>query len=342
MTDANRPPLFRSHMTGKVLERFDVALSLMDQAASGHPVTESALKDCRRHIHQALESVWEKTIEEPFFHGGRCSDRSEPVQDLFYAIHGPTLHGWNAQVKRIQKTAALPGLNAGDRQALDAMLNIDQQMRPLVQISAQASLVLEQRKAQQEQQQQQQQEGNGGNGGNGGRSANAHEPHKKTCPCCFRGIALQPGGFTMAHHGYRRPGLGWQTASCPGVRFRPLEVSSEGLQWLVSTMKDRVHKLEDALNNPQSPLRPTRLPLPSRPGMPAQMIESGHPDWERMLFLWEKDKKQDLRMFQASLPDCEERLAQWVPSESEDAATEAEANESGGVDLSPHRDRPRP
>jgi hypothetical protein len=38
----------------------------------------------------------------------------------------------------------------------------------------------------------------------------------------------------MAHHGYERPGFGWQTASCAAARsFRPLEVSSEGLAWLL-------------------------------------------------------------------------------------------------------------
>jgi hypothetical protein len=33
----------------------------------------------------------------------------------------------------------------------------------------------------------------------------------------------------IAHHGYRRPGQGWQTASCFGARWRPYEVASDAL-----------------------------------------------------------------------------------------------------------------
>jgi hypothetical protein len=64
----------------------------------------------------------------------------------------------------------------------------------------------------------------------------------KTCPCCFRAIAVVSG--KMVHHGYQRPGQGWQTASCPGIRFKPLEVSNEGLVWMVEQHKSALDNLK--------------------------------------------------------------------------------------------------
>jgi hypothetical protein len=51
---------------------------------------------------------------------------------------------------------------------------------------------------------------------------------RATCSCCFRQIAIASGGTRMAHHGYQRPQLGWQTASCMGVAYPPFESSADG------------------------------------------------------------------------------------------------------------------
>jgi hypothetical protein len=44
-----------------------------------------------------------------------------------------------------------------------------------------------------------------------------------TCQICGRAIKANTG--VIAHHGYNRPGHGWQTSSCLGARFQPYEVS---------------------------------------------------------------------------------------------------------------------
>jgi hypothetical protein len=51
---------------------------------------------------------------------------------------------------------------------------------------------------------------------------------RATCSCCFRKIAVASGGRRMSHHGYTRPSLGWQTASCMGVAYPPFESSADG------------------------------------------------------------------------------------------------------------------
>lgn len=48
-----------------------------------------------------------------------------------------------------------------------------------------------------------------------------------TCQLCGRIIRSKHG--VIAHHGYTRPGGGWQTSSCDGTHHPPLEVSNEHL-----------------------------------------------------------------------------------------------------------------
>ena len=45
---------------------------------------------------------------------------------------------------------------------------------------------------------------------------------------CARPIKSKNG--TIAHHGYKRPGQGWQTASCFGTHYRPYEVACDRIQ----------------------------------------------------------------------------------------------------------------
>ena len=62
-----------------------------------------------------------------------------------------------------------------------------------------------------------------------------------TCQCCGRQIFAQRG--KIAHHGYERPGYGWQTASCMGALYLPFEVARERLADLIVALKqhDRRH-----------------------------------------------------------------------------------------------------
>lgn len=50
---------------------------------------------------------------------------------------------------------------------------------------------------------------------------------RMTCQVCGRLIRSKQG--TIAHHGYTRPGDGWQTSSCGGTHHAPFEVSNAHL-----------------------------------------------------------------------------------------------------------------
>lgn len=57
----------------------------------------------------------------------------------------------------------------------------------------------------------------------------------KTCQCCWRQIFAETG--TIAHHGYQRPGWGYQTASCMGAKHAPLEFSRNRLGDLIKVLE---------------------------------------------------------------------------------------------------------
>jgi hypothetical protein len=63
-----------------------------------------------------------------------------------------------------------------------------------------------------------------------------------TCQICGRLICSKLG--TIAHHGYTRPGDGWQTASCDGTHEVPFEVSNAHLIATISHLESCVEELK--------------------------------------------------------------------------------------------------
>jgi hypothetical protein len=63
-----------------------------------------------------------------------------------------------------------------------------------------------------------------------------------TCPCCGRKIAVGTND-RMVNHGFQRPGYGWLVGNCIGVNHKPLEVSDEGLRYMVELLTNEHEKL---------------------------------------------------------------------------------------------------
>ena len=60
----------------------------------------------------------------------------------------------------------------------------------------------------------------------------------RTCQICEREILANTG--VIAHHGYQRPGNGWQTSSCFGARYRPYEVACDALPLAIKSLAEYV------------------------------------------------------------------------------------------------------
>lgn len=61
---------------------------------------------------------------------------------------------------------------------------------------------------------------------------------RMTCQCCGRRILAETG--TIAHHGYERPGTGWQTSSCMGAKELPFEVNRDALGRMISGLRSNL------------------------------------------------------------------------------------------------------
>ena len=70
----------------------------------------------------------------------------------------------------------------------------------------------------------------------------ADDAERMHCQCCGRAILANMG--SIAHHGYERPGHGWQSASCMGAKFLPFEVDRARLGEMISFLKDRLVRME--------------------------------------------------------------------------------------------------
>lgn len=61
-----------------------------------------------------------------------------------------------------------------------------------------------------------------------------------TCQVCGRLIKARTGA--IAHHGYQRPGFGWQTSSCMGARALPFEASRDKLAEWIEVLRDLLRR----------------------------------------------------------------------------------------------------
>ncbi len=68
-----------------------------------------------------------------------------------------------------------------------------------------------------------------------------------TCQICGRDIKAKNG--VIAHHGYKRPGQGWQTASCFGARFRPYEVACDAIPPAIENVSAYIQSTKLSLLN---------------------------------------------------------------------------------------------
>lgn len=75
---------------------------------------------------------------------------------------------------------------------------------------------------------------------------------KTTCQICARNIKANTG--VIAHHGYQRPGTGWQTSSCDGAKHLPYEQSRDLIPVVIKRYeqyrKNNEEREKDLLANP--------------------------------------------------------------------------------------------
>lgn len=266
--------------------RFDAAVEQVAAGVNSGAIRNVVLQDVKFTLSRIVDEAWKKLVSEPHFYAGKWEGQPEDVRSLYQSITIMGLHDVIATSKKVKKTKA-------QGPVVDAMRTFCAEVLPLAE--AVASLKDKVVK---------------GRAPSSG-PAKPENPNKvvKTCPVCFRSIAVLRG--TMAHHGYQRPGEGWQTASCPGIRFKPLEVSSEGLEWLIATLRKRLADLKDAHANQAT--RPEYLMAKRTYNGKAEKITRDDPLWKRVFARHIAEVESEMGGLERELPTLDKMLADWKP-----------------------------
>jgi hypothetical protein len=284
MSNTKYPILISSSRNPK---RVAEALDAVANAVAAGQIRNVDLKDIKTILGRAAEEAWEKTVSDPYFYAGRFAKQSDEVQALSSDIMIMGLHSVSSTAKKVSKTRA-------EGPAVQAMMAYCEEVLPLAEAVASLKNVVVKGRAAPDPE----------------KLAAKENPNKvvKTCACCFRGIAVKGCG-TMANHGYKRPQYGWQTKGCPGDKFKPLEVSSDGLRYMVTALAQYRDKLKDDLASIDTKKEfPIRLRLQS-----VSMIGEEHPRFEDAKAKYVAGLANELRGTEEDIPMFERKLEEWKP-----------------------------
>lgn len=274
-------------------ERFAEAIEVITVGVEAGAIRNTVLNDAKFVLSNAASNGWSYHVADPFFHARRFEAQPKEVQDLYWDISISNLHEVLATNRKLLK-------NTAQGPAVDAMRAFVAEVLPLAEAVADLKSKIVK-----------------GRAPSTAPSAPVN-PNKviKTCACCFRPIAVQ--SRTMAHHGYQRPGTGWQTSSCPGIRFRPLEASNEGLVWLIGAMRNRLDFAEKAYKH-----RDEKTSL-SRVVGRAKKVEwtKDSPEWAQEFRRFVRDLEAEISSIKYTLENLDKRLSEWKPESQDQAQTE--------------------
>lgn len=267
-------------------QRFLGALQVVAAGVEQGSVRNVAFKDAVQILSDALGRAWTQHVMEPHFYGGAWERQSEAVNQLENSLTLDGLHHVARASRLLTETAA-------QGEVVQAMHAVVNEALPLAQaVAGLRSTVVKGRAA-----------------STGPAARRNPDKVLQTCPCCFRPIAVV--GEHMAHHGYKRPGLGFQTASCQGTRFAPLEVSSAGLVWLIGALRMHLASLQaDHLARAQ------KTSLTVRRGESLLEVTPNSLTWARDHRRWVVELEADIASLQRELPALQQRLDEWKPTQA--------------------------
>lgn len=270
----------------------DAALTTIADAVEAGEIRNVALQDAKSTLSSAVQETWSRHISNRFFTGEvwRNGSMSEALRDLYYKVNVYGLHEVHAAAKRIAATKV-------EGPAVDAMRALLQELLPLAQaVTGLKDKVIK------------------------GRAPAPPRPPanpdqlRMSCGCCQRPIAVVGGEPTghMAHHGYSRPGHGWQTASCPGVKFMPLETTDDGPRYMLSMRVEQLARAEAALARCPE-LTELSVLVRERGVKSLKRITSDMPEWKRAYATHVWDIESDIRGLAGEIPRLKKIIQEWRP-----------------------------
>lgn len=231
MTPTDFPTLF-ANIPERSARRLETTLTQIAAFQVEGLLIKAEFEAVKAAVSNAMDAAWEAVIGEGYRWGGAAA-LSEKERDLAWSLGHPYPHLVPGYLKRAKAFK-------GESAMRDAMVSLLEEMLPLSQALAALKPLIGKRARQPSKTSIAQEE----------RDAKA-----MTCQCCARKILAETG--EIAHHGYQRPGSGWQTASCYGAKALPFEVDRERLGELIMAHRRNKASLEAYLEA----LKAEKVPL---------------------------------------------------------------------------------
>lgn len=208
--------LIKSKLSERRLLKFEESVFIVEKSLAENEIRNVVYNDVKSYINRACDEAFSS------INGYDFKDSEDEIANFCYDLNVNDLHSIFSAVKKVEKFK-------GDRnhtvfaevKALtDELLPLAEKMKSLKEKIVKGRVL----------------------------KPVVENPDKtvRTCPCCLRSIALNQSGL-MVHHGFKRPGDGWQTESCYGIQFEPLERSDKGLDFMIDLLNKFIVSSEESL-----------------------------------------------------------------------------------------------
>lgn len=269
-------------------ERFMSSIAVLVEGLQADSIRNAVFKAANSSISTGIYDAWQKVVSDRFFRADAHVEVSDAAKALYWDISMYGLPSVSSTSRKLAKCSL-------DEPAVTEMRKFVAAALPLACAAKYLRSKVVKGRAPST------------------RPAKPENPNKvvRTCPCCFRKVAVVNG--TMAHHGYERPGGGFQTASCPGIKFQPLERSNEGLVWLISHTRSLLSKARVLFEG-----RHTVDRLPYRIGFSkVEMVHKVDDRWTRVFGSYEGRLSAEIRQLDSTIKDLTAKLDSWTQTEPE-------------------------
>ena len=286
--------LIRSVLPPKSAQRLDQQLALLEAALQQKQIRTVEYAELKQRFPRLLEEAYRLWVINPLFELP-MEKRSGLLADLYFDLGCGDMVAVASSSKKLAKVR-LEGQGGVVAEFVGKMKAFFDETQPLVQAMNDVKPFIVKGRVLRE-------------------TPVPENPDKveRTCGCCLRKIAVTPNRL-MAHHGYRRPMVGMQTASCPGIDFPPLEVSSLGLEYREKMTASHIERLNEKLLKAD-----TLQTLPLRVYKGEITIGPDHPQWNLQLATYRELLSHELWHASRELGEVRERLAAWQPTETVEA-----------------------
>jgi hypothetical protein len=129
-----------------------------------------------------------------------------------------------------------------------------------------------------------------------------------TCSCCFGEFHLQKE--KMVRHGQRKVQDYMWSATCYGVGYPPLEISTIGLEELIGRYERGMEQSKEEIANPDAI---QSVPLKTRDGI--RRLNRGDAGFEKALDIYVVQRARDVKDMAADLEILRDRLEHWSNKE---------------------------